>query len=49
MARTVKWIVLAASPFVAAGLIVAFLKIRFALVKDEAERLELMRKWFGDE
>jgi hypothetical protein len=29
------------------GLIFLFLKIRFALVKDEAEKLELMRRWFG--
>jgi hypothetical protein len=44
-----KWLILVASPVVAAGLIVAFLKLRFALIKDEAQRLELMRKWFGDE
>jgi hypothetical protein len=45
-----KWlIILVASPVVAAGLIFAVLKIRFALVKGEAERVELFRRWFGDE
>lgn len=33
---------------VSCGLVFLFLKIRFGLIKDEAERLEKWRKWFGD-
>jgi hypothetical protein len=30
------------------GLTFLFLRLRFGLIKDEAEKLEKMRKWFGD-
>lgn len=33
---------------VALGAVAAFLKIRFALIKDEAKKLETMRRWFGE-
>ena len=44
-----KWLLIVpAVPVAAAGLITAFLKIRFALIKDDAKRMDALCEMAGN-